>query len=99
VFSAPWEARALGLAAALRAAGIDPAPALAAALAADGADADADPAGYWTAWLTALVDLAADAGVAPADLAARVEALTHHDAHDHDHHDDHHDHDHAGAHG
>jgi hypothetical protein len=81
VFAAPWEARALGLAAALRAAGVDPAPALTEGLGT--VDADADPSAYWARWLDALVDLAAASGVTAADLAARTVDLAAHDDHDH----------------
>ena len=83
VFAAPWEARALGLAAALRSAGVDPTAALTDGLAAT--DPDGDPSAYWARWLAVLVDLAAASGVSAAELADRAAVLAERADHEHDH--------------
>lgn len=77
VFAAPWEARAFGLAVALKDAGVYPWRDFSQGLATETAAADrGDTAlGYYERWLETLTKLALDKGlITPEELATRMQA-------------------------
>ena len=91
VFREPWEAQAFALAVRLHERGLftwsEWAAALARRIAAAREAGDPDRGdGYWRHWLAALEALLAEKGcVAPAELAARADAIAHETARDHRH--------------
>ena len=98
LFSAPWEARAFGLAVALHEAGVYPwsdfSQGLARHIATEGANAS--PATYYERWLATLESLiVANRLITPAEIESAMARQALLDNHDHEHgHDHHHDHPH-----
>jgi nitrile hydratase accessory protein len=88
VFEAPWESRAFGVAVALHDAGAMDFERFRAHLIAEIGEHgdDEDGGGYYEHWLDALQHALLEQGVvSAAELDARVDAIAHEWAHDHDH--------------